>query len=134
MSLYGAISGQGVPTQIVSSAVSATAGTGADTLITGMTLSPTAGTYLALFNTDVNVPTSGTAVQASFYVGGTMTPTSQRKIVPGDGGLLPGAARAMLVLQDLFVVTSGQAVEVRWSASGGTNTSALRSMILIQVA
>lgn len=133
MSLYGAISGQGVPTQIVSSAVSATAGTGADTLITGMTLSPNPGTYLAFFNTDVNVPTSGTAIQASFYVGGTQTPTSQRKIVPGDGGLLPGAARAMLTLQDLFIVTVGQAVEVRWSASAGTNTSALRSMILMQV-
>lgn len=133
MSLYGAISGQSVPNLIANSSVTATAGTGADTLMTGMTLSPNPGVYAAFFNTDVNVPASGTAIQASFYVGGVMTTFSQRKIVPGDGGLLPGAARAILSLQDIVTVTSGQAVEVRWSASAGTNTSALRSMILLKV-
>lgn len=109
-----------------------TAGTGSDTLMTGMTLTPAAGTYLVFFSCDVNANAAGNATSVSFYVGGTQKASSLRKIVPGDGGALSGAARACIAINSEIAVNGTQAIEVRWSSSAGTNTAAARSLNILR--
>lgn len=109
-----------------------TAGTGSDTLMTGMTLTPAAGTYLCFFSCDINSTAAGNATSVSVYVGGTQKASSLRKVVPGDGGALSGAARVCVAINTEVTVNGSQAVEVRWSASSGTNTAAARSLNILR--
>lgn len=111
-----------------------TAGTGADALMTSMTLTPPAGTYLALFSCDCNSSTVGAATSYSLYVGGTQQAASLIKVQPNDGGTLSsGAARCGVGINFIVTVDGTQAVEVRWSASSGTNQSAARVLNLLRV-
>lgn len=125
--------------QLVTTEATATANTnttsGTDALMDSMTVTPAAGTYLALFNTDINSTAAGAAISVSFYIAGVQVATSLRKIIPFDGGALSAtAARGIASMQEILTVTGSQALEVRWSTSGGTATAACRSLITLRVA
>lgn len=124
----------GISNTEVSATASATAGTGADALLTGMTITPVAGTYLVWFSCDINSINAGNAISLSLYVGGTQKADSIRKVVPFCGGTLTsGSARCGVAINGLVTVNGSQAIEVRWSASAGTNTAAARTMNLLRV-
>lgn len=113
---------------------SITAGTGADALMTGMTLSPTPGIYIALFSCDILCATAGAATSVSIYVGGAQIADTLRKVAPFDGGTLSStSARCGVAINKRITVTVGQAIEVRWSASNGTNTAASRTLTIFRV-
>lgn len=128
---------QGTPiftTQETSATGSVTAGTGADTLLTGMTITPAAGTYLVWFDCDLNCATAGAATSFSYYVGGVQKADSIRKVAPFDGGTLSaGSARCGVAINALIPVDGATAIEVRWSASNGTNTTGPRTMNILRV-
>lgn len=108
---------------------------GTDALMNSMTRTPIAGTYLVLFNTDINSNAAGSAISLSYYVGGVQVASSLRKTSHFDGGTLSaGSARAVSSLQSVIAVNGSQAIEVRWSTSGGTATAAARSLITIRTA
>lgn len=111
-----------------------TAGTGANTLMSGMTLTPPAGKYLVLFSCDCNSSTVGAATSYSVYVGGSQLGASLVKVQPFDGGTLSaGAARCAVGINIIATVDGTQAIEIRWSASNGTNQSAARVLNLLRV-
>lgn len=106
-----------------------------DSLLTGMTITPAAGTYLVWFSTSITSNLAGAAVSTSFYVGGVQKADSLRKIIPLDGGALSvGAARGIMQFQGLITVNGSQAIEIRWSTSGGTATCGPRTMNTLRVA
>lgn len=110
------------------------AGTGGDTLMVGMTITPVAGTYLVWFSCDILSNTAGAAISVSIYVGGTQKADSLRKIIPFSGGTLTsGNARGGVATNGVVAVNGAQAIEIRWSASNGTNTAATRTMNILRV-
>lgn len=118
----------------VSGTASITAGTGADALMTGMTITAVAGTYLVVFSCDLNSATAGAATSFSIYLGGTQVPQSIRKVAPFDGGTLSvAAARCGVAINALCTVNGSQAIEIRWSASNGTNTAAARTLNMVRL-
>lgn len=124
----------GISNTEVSATGTVTAGTGADTLLTGMTITPVSGTYLAWFSCDLNCSTAGAATSFSFYVGGSQKADSLRKVAPFDGGTLSaGAARCGVAINGLITVNGSQAIEIRWSASNGTNQTGPRTMNILRV-
>lgn len=119
----------------VSATATATTTSGTDALLTTMTTTPAAGTYFVTFNTDLQCNNAGGAISISFYVGGSQQATSLRKEIPLDGGTLSiGTGRGIVSLSDQIVVNGSQAIEVRWSTSGGTATTAARALMGIRVA
>lgn len=118
----------------VNATASATAGTGADALMTTMTVTPAAGTYLVNFSCDITSNTSGAAISVSIYVGGSQKADSLRKIIPFSGGTLTsGNARGFCGTNGLVTVNGSQAIEIRWSASSGTNTTAARTLNYLRI-
>lgn len=118
----------------VSATASALAPTGTNTLINSMTISPAAGTYIVWFDCDINSGSAGAAITCSIYVGGVQDVSSVRKIVPFSGGTLTsGSARGIMALHCTVVVTSGQAVEIRWSSSNSGPTAAARTLTLLRI-
>lgn len=121
--------------QEVSATGTITAGTGADTLMTSMTLTPAAGSYMVLFSCDLNCSTAGAATSFSLYVDGVQKADSLRKVAPFDGGALSAtAARCGVSINGVVSVNGSQAIEIRWSASNGTNQSSTRTLNLLRVA
>lgn len=124
----------GISNTEISATGGVTAGTGADALMTGMTVTPVAGTYLVWFSCDINSANAGAATSVSFYVGGSQKADSLRKVVPFCGGTLTsGSARCGVALNGVITVNGSQAIEIRWSASSGTNTVAARTMNILRV-
>lgn len=118
----------------VSATASTNAGTGADTLMSGMTITPVSGTYLVFFSCDINSNTAGAAISVSIYVAGSQKADSLRKVIPFAGGTLTsGSARAMASTNGVVTVNGSQAIEIRWSASSGTNSAAARTMNILRV-
>lgn len=118
----------------ITDTVNANTTSSTDATLTSMTYTPAAGTYLVLFNTDINSTAAGAAVTFSYYLAAVQVAASQRKIIPFDGGTLSaGAARGMACLQHVITVTGSQVVDVRWSVSSGTATSANRALVFMQV-
>lgn len=118
--------------------VVATAGTitssSTNALLNSMTITPAAGSYNVRFVGDFESNASGAAITALFRLGGVDQTNSQQKIIPFDGGALSaGAARGMMVLEDLLTVNGSQTIEVYWSISSGTATAAVRKLILQKV-
>lgn len=112
-----------------------TTNSGTDAVITSMTTTPAAGTYLVLFNTDMISNAAGAAITFSIYLGGSQIAATQRKIIPFDGGTLSSlTARGLATLQALVAVNGSQAIDIRWSTSGGTATLSDRSLITLRVA
>lgn len=129
----------GSPNTLITTEVTATggitAGTGADTLMTSMTITPVAGTYIAWFDCDLQCATTGASTTFSFYVGGSQVAASVRKVAPFDGGTLSSLnARCGVAIHGTLTVNGSQAIEVRWSASNGTNTAAARTLTILRVA
>lgn len=119
----------------ITSAGNNTTTSGTDAQMTAMTTTPAAGTYLVLFNTDVNSSAAGATISVSYYLAGVQIAVTLRKVIPFDGGTLSAlAARGMATLQAIITVTGSQAITVQWSTSGGTATSANRSLITLRVA
>lgn len=117
----------------ITSAGTNTTTSGTDAQMTGMTTTPAAGTYLVMFNTDIVSSNAGATVTVSYYVGGVQLATSVRKISPFDGGTLSAlTARGMATLQAIITVTGSQAITVEWSTTGGTATSAERSLVTVR--
>lgn len=118
----------------VSATASVTAGTGADALLTGMTITPVAGTYLVWYSSDLLCATAGAATSFSLYVGGVQKADSLRKVAPFDGGTLSATtARCGVAINSLVTVNGSQAIEVRWSASSGTNSTSTRTMNILRM-
>lgn len=118
----------------ITSVTGVTAGTGADTLMTGMTTTPVSGIYIVWFSCDINSANAGAATSISIYVGGAQVAASLRKVVPFCGGTLTsGSARCGVALQGTVTVNGSQAIEIRWSASSGTNTVAARTLTTLRV-
>lgn len=135
MSQYVSLISQGLYNIEVSATGLVTAGTGADALLTGMTLTPSAGTYLVLFSCDLNSSSVGAATSYSIYVDGVQKADSLRKVQPVDGGTLSsGSARVGVAINGVVTVNGSQAIEIRWSASNGTNTTSARTMNILKVA
>lgn len=124
----------GVSNTEVSATGTITAGTGADALMTGMTVTPVAGTYLTFFSCDLTCASAGAATSFSLYVGGSQKADSIRKVAPFDGGTLSALnARCGVAINGVVTVNGSQAIEIRWSASNGTNTSGPRTMNILRV-
>lgn len=118
----------------VSATASTTAPTGTDALMNTMTVSPTAGTYIAIFSTDITSGTSGAAISVSLYIGGVQDASSLRKIIPFSGGTLTsGSGRGVMAINRTVTVTTGQAVEIRWSTSTAGPTAASRVLTLLRI-
>lgn len=118
----------------ITATASATAGTGADALMTGMTITPAAGKYIVWFSCDINAINAGAATSVSIYVGGSQIAASLRKVVPFCGGTLTsGSARCGVAVHGTVTVNGSQAIEIRWSASSGTNTVADRTLTTLRV-
>lgn len=119
----------------VSATATATVNSSTDALITGMTFTPSVtGTYLILFSCDINSGTAGAAISVSYYFNGAQAANSLRKIIPFAGGTLTtGSARACVSINDINACTAGQAVEVRWSISSGSATTASRTLDVIRL-
>ena len=124
----------GISNTEVSATNTITAGTGADALMSGMTITPVAGTYLILFSCDLNSFSVGAVTNYSIYFEGLQKADSLRKVQPSDGGTLSsGAARCAVAINGVVTVNGSQAIEIRWSASNGTNQSAARTMNILRV-
>lgn len=124
----------GIATTEVTATAAVTAGTGADALLTGMTITPVLGTYLVLFSCDLNCSTAGAATSFSIYVGGSQIAASLRKVAPFDGGTLSaGSARCGVAINSLVTVNGSQAIEIRWSASNGTNQASTRILDVVRM-
>lgn len=122
---------------LVTSSTTATGDTtttsGTDALINSMTVTPAAGTYLVLFNSSMVSNQAGATISTSYYVGGSQVAASLRKIIPFDGGTLSALnARGLMTLSEEIAVNGSQAIEVRWSTSGGTATCGPRSLNTIR--
>lgn len=105
-----------------------------DALMTGMTTTPASGIYEVLFNCDVQCNNAGGAVSFSIYVGGAQIASSLLKTIPLDGGTLSiGTGRDIVFLLDEVSPNGAQAVEIRWSTSGGTATTSNRKLALLKV-
>lgn len=117
----------------VSGTSTLTVATSTDTLLPGMTLSPPAGLYQILFSTDVNSAVGGAAISVSIYIGGAQVVSTLRKVVPCPTGLLGGAGRDCVAINDHLTVTTGQAVEVRASTSNTGPTVASRALSLLRL-
>lgn len=112
-----------------------TAGTGSDALMSGMTFTPVAGSYLVWFSTDINSSTAGAVTSVSIFVGGVQKADSLRKVQPFDGGALSQlAGRGAVAINGKVTVNGSQAVEIRWSASNGTNRCSARTLNWLRVA
>lgn len=124
----------GISNTEVTATGSITAGTGADTLMTSMTITPVVGTYLIMFSCDIDSATAGAVTSVSIYVGGTQVGASLRKLAPFDGGALSATtARCGAFTQSIQAVNGSQAIEIRWSASSGTNTAAARTLTILRL-
>lgn len=111
-----------------------TAGTGADTLMTGMTLTPVTGSYVVIFSCDLNCSTAGAVTSYSLYIGGIQKVDSLRRVGPFDGGALSATnARCGVSINGLVTVDGTQSIEVRWSASTGTNQTSNRTLNILKV-
>lgn len=136
MSIYiGPLIAQSVRSLEATDTSTIAAGTGADTLMTSMTITPSAGVYNAWFSCDINSTTAGAVTNVSIYVGGVQIGASSRKVAPLDGGLGSSAsARGGIATQAFNISVNGtQAIEVRWSASAGTNTAGPRTLSILKV-
>lgn len=122
-------------TEEAAATASANITTGTDAVITGMSITtPPAGIYIAWFSGDLNSGTAGAAISVSFYVGGTQSAASLRKIIPFSGGTLTsGSARGAVALQELLTVNGSQTIDVRASTSSGTQTIASRTLTILRV-
>ena len=120
--------------EVSASSASANASTGADALMTSMTTGNlAAGKYLVWFSTDITLNAGSNVISVSLYVGGTQKADSIRKFQGGDGGALAGGGRVSTATQGKCTVNGSQAIEVRWSASAGTNTAAARTLNWMRV-
>lgn len=117
----------------VSATASATAPTGTDALMPTMTITASPGTYLVYFTCDLNSPNAGAVVSVSIYANGTQIAQSLRKIMPFAGGTLTvGNQRIGAATNGLVTLTAG-AIEIRWSTSSGTITTAARTLNLLRI-
>lgn len=113
----------------------ATTTSGTDAVMTGMTTTPIQGTYFVIFTGPIQMNIAGDFVSVSIYSGGTQDVDSVVRAAPFAGGTLTaGQASVPWVTQGVYTVNGSQAIEVRWSVSGGTATSFLRNMTLLRIA
>lgn len=118
----------------VSDTANATTTSGTDAVLTGMTVTPGAGTFLVWFSSSITSNNAGASISYSYYVNGVQKSDSVRKISPFDGGTLSATtARGDTSLNGLITVTAGQAIDVRWSTSGGTATAGPRTLNYLRI-
>lgn len=124
----------GISNTEVSATASVTAGTGAAALLTGMTITPVSGTYLVWFSCALTCSTTGATTTFAIHVGGTQKADSVRIVAPFDGGAASSlAARCGVAINGLVTVNGSQAIEIRWNASSGTNSTSTRTMNILRV-
>lgn len=125
---------QGLSVIEVGSSSDATTTSGTPSLLTTMTTTPTPGNYLAWFSCSSVSNGTNCTVTYGLYVGGTLQTETSRTSQPYDGGTLAaGTATAGVAINKLITVTTGQAVEIHWSTSGGTATCHQRVLNLLRV-
>lgn len=123
-----------IPLNFVTATNTITTTSSTDALMASMTLSPAEGNYEVLFNCDVQCNNAGGAVSFSVYVNAVQVASSLLKTIPLDGGTLSiGTGRDIIFLLEDITVAAGQAVEIRWSTSGGTATTSNRKMRLMRI-
>lgn len=119
----------------VGDSANATTTSGTDAVLTTMTSGNlTAGTYLFNFTSSITSNNAGASVSYSFYLGGTQQPNTLMKTAPFDGGTLSVAsARGAAAITYIATLNGSQALEVRWSTTGGTATCGPRTMTWLRV-
>lgn len=112
----------------------ATTTSGTDAVLTSMTITPGAGTYMVWFSSSITSNNAGAAISYSYYVNAVQKAATLNKISPFDGGTLSATtARGAVSLVSLITVTAGQAIDVRWSTSGGTATCGPRTLAYLRI-
>lgn len=118
----------------VNATANATTTSGTNALLTGMTSTPPIGTYLVIFSAAVNSNSAGATVSLSLFNNGTQKADSVRNISQFDGGALSAtSASGGVDINGIVTVNGSQAIEIRWSTSGGTATCGPRTMTLLKV-
>jgi hypothetical protein len=108
-------------------------------LMSGMSITPPAGTYLVHFSTSLQSNSSDALVRVAIYSGGTQQPVSIRNCQPrvdatgGFGGNSSLDVRTSISTQCEVTVNGSQAIECRWSTSGGTATANQRTLNIIRI-
>lgn len=117
-----------------SATADATTTSGTPALLTSMTISPNPGTYLVWFSSSTTSNGTNCVQTFGLYVGGTLQPEAVKTIQPYDGGTLAATtAIADVSITNTVTVTTGQAIEVRWSTAGGTATCHQRTLNILRV-
>jgi hypothetical protein len=101
-----------------------------DALMPGMTLTPGAGNFMAWFSVQTQNSNAAGVNTFTIYVNGVAVAVSSRSV------RLPGGAsnvEASIVVY-LSGVLAGQAIEVRWNATGGTATATNRCFNVMRTA
>ena len=103
-------------------------------VMAGMTVTPGAGTYIVFFSAAITSVLSGSTITISLFINGVQKADSVRIISPYAGGSSSAtSAIGAISINGLVTVAAGQAVDIRWSRSGGNATVAARTLNLIQV-
>lgn len=113
----------------VSSSVATTTTSITDVLTDGMTITPRAGTYLVSFSSQFsNLLATPAIATFSVYANGIQISDSVRK-------LTSLVSTTPVELQTIVIVTSGQAIEVKWKIDSVANSLSLgnRTLILTKV-
>lgn len=118
---------------VTSATATATATTtsGTAAVISGMTITPGAGNYLVIFTSSGSITSGTNTGSVSAYVNGVQTPSSVRTIGGASG--FTSNFRAGISIATTATVAAGQAIDVRFSTSGGTFSVYGRSLQLIRI-
>lgn len=119
----------------ISSATTITTTSTTPVLMTGMTLTPKAGTYQLSGSTNVQSNSNNADIGLQLYVGGTIVASS---IVSGTPQIQSGLSAAFnmkvpISTQAEVTVNGAQAIELRWSTTGGTATAVGRNLQINRV-
>ncbi len=113
------------PVSIVSATGTITTTSGSDVLMTGMTLTPPAGVYHAQCDTTLTNDSNNSQVFVSIYVGGTQIASSEKSAKPRVQAGFGSALNLDVPITSVgeATVNGSQAIECRWSRSGGNANS-----------
>lgn len=122
-----------VVTEAVGTSLAQTS-SGSAVLLTDMTVTPGAGTYLAIFSCYGEPSGSlGATITLALYVNGVIVAGTTR-VLENNSLIASTAQNGSLSINKKITPTAGQAVEIKWSSSGGTASISHRTLDLIAVA
>lgn len=127
-------SGAHIDTLTVSAQTTVTTTSATPATYGSMTLTPIAAKYLVIFDSYAQSTTGGNSIVVGLYVAGTVVTGSTRTIQFPTATLIDSGYPFYIGIQGQIVTVNGsQAVEIRWSTSGGTASGFNRTLTLVEV-